>query len=633
MSIRNWLYNEVADLRGAWTTVAQIRKGRPDRAFLSRNMRFSPGNVYSREGYSARLAVAGKVTSMFNWLNQFAATVLYFESGTTIKIVNIATNAITTLFTGLTGRGISMAEANTRAYITTYDVNGVGTGGPLVTTGGTDSDKAFQPPLVTTSFTATDNGAGLCTAGTHKFGLVFQSRSGFTGKPGPTPLDTFTPISFTCQPNRVIRLSITLNTPAAAGLGSAIYPIMTRSDNPNKWFFVPGVFVIPPPSTAGWSISMDISVTDEDLANRASSADNNFNLLSQTIGGTAPFAASQVFIYNRRNVYLAGSIAYISDPDGQQQLNPAFNALYMPGQKQMFTGGSLGSGSLYIFGENWTAATEDNGNYPITWQQPRLISDRIGTRAPAGVCWKTRGGYGWVASEDGLYIFDGSYSDRPISYLQTDVWKRINWTAAYAVQVVDDFVNLRCYVAAPLDSATEPSHLLVYDYTNGRTFDSCDFSLDDFDSHVLFSAIALVKEANTSRSVMWMAPQAAGQILKQDPTVHSDNGYAISGRDQYETGWMRQDMSGGQLIRVGNCHYYAKGSGQLLHTFYSKDHGLSVTPPALTLSTAPGKELFDKFDLAPVENFSISFQGSGGVNDWYEIEMLRPYYRGYLANR
>ena len=632
--LQGWRKKTVRNPRGAWTAMDQIKKGLPSRSFVSQNVRFAPGHVYSREGTTNRLAVAGKVTSLYNWITSAANLVLYFESGTTIKSLNVTTGVSVALVPGLSGRGITVAEAGPRAHISTYATTGLGAAQCRVTDGtAAVNDKAFHPPLVPTSWTAVDNGAGLCTKGTHKVAFIFQSRTGFAGKPSPAPLDVFTPATVTLAAGkRTIRANITMNTPAEAGTGSAVLPIMTRADNPNRWFFVPAGMYSPdpcilPPSGVGWSQNIDISISDEDLANRAESADNWFNAVTQVVAGTGPFNPSVVFPYGKRIVYVVDSKAYVSEIDDTQFVTEDFNVVQVAGQRRIIAGFPL-RGSMYLLGEKWTYESTDNGDHPATWAQPREVS-AIGTSAPRGVEWRTAGDYAWVAAESGLYVFTGSYPEKPISYLQSDVWARINWAAAYSLQVVDDTVNRRVTVAAPLDAATEPSHLLVWDYTNGLTSETADFSLDNYPATV--SAVGLVKEATTARSVLWLGPSAAGQIVKADDSTHNDAGSAIA--SVWESGWIWEDSDPRAFLnRVGYVHAGASGAGNLSLVAYGADRTLSATPAAQALSAAPGYSLLFRFDLCPAEECSIRFS-TNAVGAWFDINEFELYHRPYLTHK
>ena len=642
MSVRDFQPKTISNLRCPWTLTDQILQGSPARGFLGQNIRVAPGRLYSREGTSRRLATAGQITGMYNWLTVLSTgqpvnLVLYLENLTALRSLNLAGTTPNDLVTGiLNTRGISVAEAGPRAMVSFFNTKAQGSFQCRVTDGVSIADKAFQGPIAGMSINATDGGTGRCTAGQHKIGFIFQSRTGFSGRFSPALGTNFAPGSVTLLAgNRSINLSITLDTPPEAGIGSAIYVIMTRADNPNRFFFVPGAFAILPPGAAGWTqFFLPISITDEDLADSAEDATDFNSRLTQDASGNGPFAPSVVFPYRHRTVYIVNQKAYVSEINDAQAITEDQNVIQTPGQKRTITGFAQGT-TLYLLGEKWTASTNDNGDLPATWSQPEEIA-QIGTTAPNGIEARTAGGYAWIASEHGLWLFQGRYDPyhpdqpKPITYLCAD-WKRINWNAAYAIQVVDDITNLRCYVAAPLDAATEPSHLFTVDYTNGLTYDTCDISLDSFNAKT-FSSICLTKEAATSKSVLWIGPSAAGQILVQDPATHNDDGAPIHAL--WESGYIRtpEDEIPSRLFRVGACHFRVRGEGGLYHTWYGVDRAVSVAPEPLALDPEPGQELFARFDLAHVENATVRIE-TNGVDAWFECFGLVPYLKKDLFLR
>lgn len=636
MSMRDWLDKTVSNLRGSWSLTDQVQQGQPARAFIAQNVRVAPGRLYSREGTTVRAAVAGKVTGMFNWLTSVSDLVLFFEGGTKLRVLNVAGGSPTDLVTGLTARGISVAEAGPRATVSFYTTAGLGAAQCRVTDGVSIADKAFEGPIAAITITPSDGGTGLCTQGTHYLGFVFQSRTGFSGTFSPAPGGVFAPGSITLNAgNRTINLSITLNTPATAGVGSAIYAIMTRADNPDKWFYVPGCFAILPASSAGWTQGFPpISITDEDMAARAEEATDQQSLLTQDASGNGPFSPSIVFPYRHRTVYLVNNKAYVSNINDFQALTEDQHVIQTTGQKRLITGFAQGQ-SLYLVGEKWIDTTSDNGDVPSTWSQPEEVA-QMGTPAVRGIEPNTAGGHAWIANEAGLWTFLGRFDNygnpaqpKPVTYLDAN-WKRINWSAAYALQVVDDIINLKCYVAAPLDGGTEPTHCFVIDYTNGLTYDTCDISLDNYNP-ATFSAICAVKEAATARAALWFGPSTAGSILVQDATTHNDNGAAIHAT--WESGFLREPEDVPSILfRIGGAHIRARGNGSLIHTWYGLDRAVSVVPNTLALSAAPGVDLFTRFDLAKVENASVRLE-INAVDAWMEIIALKPYYRKDLYVR
>jgi hypothetical protein len=634
MSLRSWSQKEVLNPRGAWTADALTHKGTPSRASLAQNVRFFPGKVYSREGTSNVLAVGNSVAGMFDWITP-TDHLLCYMSGSAFSRYRFADATTITLLGSLPGSTYapSFADLGPRNYFTAYDNTGAGTIQAHIYDGVTAIDSAFRPPLVFTAGSASDGGVGGCTQGTHYIGFIFQSRSGFSGKPSPVNISSiFVPLSVTLNAGlRQINVSITLDTPADAGIGSAMYPIITRADNPNEYYFVPDNFAILPPSTAGWTQSFNINVSDEDLAASAEPATNQFSLLTQSAGGAGPFNPQVVAAYGLRMCYLVGNQLYVSEVNDPQRIAADLNTIQLLNQRKMATVAPLDQ-SLILYGEKWTAAVSDNGDEPVTWPPPRTISDSIGAPFPGCIESHTAGSYHWVAAEAGLYVFDGAYPSRPITYLQSDNWKRINWAAAYSIQIADDIINLKCYVAVPLDGATVPNYMFCIDYTNGMTFDTCDISLDQYFGGGTFRSIRMVKELTSNRTALWIGPAAAGNIVHADPTVVNDSGTAI--HPIWESGYVRDgnDMIRTKTVRVGGADLWVRGTGTLIFTVFGLDRTTQSGPDTMALSTAPGQELYDKFDISQIENYTFRFE-TNGVNDSFQLSGFRSYTKPSLSNR
>jgi hypothetical protein len=650
MLSRGWQSKEILRPRGAWTDVSRITKGNPARASIAQNFRFSKETADSREGTSVVFSgTAGKVTSMFQWLSPTDNHLIYLD-GTVAKRRKLSDGTTDSLVTGLsTTRAISCADLGPRLYFCGFNTSGYGTTECRIYDGGytlgvPNVDKAFAGPLTFTAFTPSDGGAGECTKGTHKIGFIFQSRSGFAGKPSPVSAGVFVPASITLNAQqRTISVSITLNTPADAGLGSAIYPIMTRADNPNTWFFVPDVFAVLPASSAGWTQVFTISVSDEDLANRAESADNQFNVLSQDSSGVGPFSPQFVAAYGKRMMYGVGNKVYASDPDDPQAVSEDFHVVQMPSQRLIAIGGQIGD-DFYLFGDRWTGKVKDTGDFPSTWPQPTMVSKSLGTVAINGLEWHT-GSQVWVPTEAGLYLFDGAYSEHPISHYQSDIWARINWAAAYAIQIADDITGMKVHVAVPLDGAVEPTHDLVFDYTSGTKYDACDFSLDNY-AAANFSSIRMVKEATSARTSLYIGPSAAaGRVLKLDAATVNDvnglTGAAAIVDGVWKSGYIRKSGEvAAKLLRVGAADCWMRGNGMPVLTWAGLDDTPSITPTLMSegcalvtdLSSVPGQEYSAEGDLAPVENFTMQFR-MNALDGWISLSGFKPYYKPDLYSR
>jgi hypothetical protein len=236
-----------------------------------------------------------------------------------------------------------------------------------------------------------------------------------------------------------------------------------------------------------------------------------------------------------------------------------------------------------------------------------------------------------MACEDGLRLFRGVFEPLPVTYLFS-AWQDINWAAAVSIQVVDDIVNRRCYVAAPLGpGATRPTHLLTVDYTQGLAHDQVDISLDNFTPSV-FASICAVKAAST-RTELWMGPNQAGPILFLDPTTHNDNGQPVHA--VWESGYLRRQTGeediDSHFFRVGNASFGVTGNGTLRQTWYGVDRTLSVEPTALALSDTPGRELFSKFDASPLEDVSVRLEVNS-VDHHFELTTLCAFCKPMMYN-
>lgn len=644
MSSRYWSQTEVTRPRGAWT--AKQSKTAPARAAIAQNVRFFPDYVYSREGTSnvaigSFTASAGKVGGMYNWISPSDNFLIYLD-GTMLKRLKLSDGSVASLGSaGASARYPSIAELGPRVYACSADTTGTGQMLPIVHDGASATDTCFRAPIATTTFTAVDGGAGLCTLGTHRLAFLYTNRNGFTGQPNPVSGGVLAYASVTLGSGlRAITLSVAFNALSDGGGTAEITPIMTRADNLSNWFILPpsafsGTIAV---GTVNFSTTLTINISDEDLANQTSALPYFDYLVQSGVGTATPPSPDFIVPYGKRMCYVSGVTVYASEVDNPQAITADLNVVPNPSKRRVKAAWPLGQ-ELFIGGDKWTARTRDSGDSPSTWPPPSSVSEAIGPPFPNCVEWRTAGTYVWVATEFGLFVFAGSYPQQAITYLCDDQWKRINWNAGYAIQITDDVTNRKCYVAVPLDANTELSHVFVIDYTNGLTFDTCDISIDNY-GFGNFSSIRTVKEAATNRTAVWIGPQAAGAVVHVDSATHQDAGSSII-HAIWESGLSRSPGIDSSTIRVGAAHLWAHGSGTLLHTWYGLDRAKSIQPILLTagavagqipLTATPGLEYYVKGDLNPVENFTMRFEVNS-LGDWFQLVGVRAYSRRSLSNR
>jgi hypothetical protein len=398
---------------------------------------------------------------------------------------------------------------------------------------------------------------------------------------------------------------------------------MTRSDNLNRWYFVPGASIAVPPGATNWTTGVNIDISDGDLAALATLADENFNYLSQDWIGNGPFSPSVLIPYARRMVYIVRDKAYVSEIDDFQVLTEDQHVIQVPGQRALVTGFQL-RGVLYLLGAGFTYATVDNSDVPVLWGAPNLVSGALGTSAPLGVEWRTAGDYAWVANEAGLWLFNGQYSDKPITYLNYDQWKRINWTVPCTVQVRDDFVNQRVHVIAALDAATEPSHKFIIDYSRGMRPDTVDFAVDDF-AFGQFSSIGVVQEPSTGKSSVWVGPVAAGAVLREDLNATDDDGSSIT--SEYETGAVLTTSDPAKRTnRFGGLDLDVAGTGAMEVTVNGTGRIKSERLRDVSLESDPSMPVQRACNLTS-SNASIHVKSSGGK---WSLERLTVYHKPWV---
>jgi hypothetical protein len=590
-------------------------------------VRFELNRVKSRDGFAHDFATAGKVTSFYHWITNDNAVevnrIVYYESEATLKMRNVVDGSTVTLLSQA-GRSVVPAEAGSRLYVGVTQTSGIATSQARVINaliGGAPADKAFAGPM-TTAPVITETGAGNCSAGDHKFGYILESRTGFTGKPGPYSAGVFTPVTFTVTAGgKTLNMAVTATTPTDAAY---LHPIMTRKDNPDRWYFVPDASVAIPAGTA-WTANMVIDIADETLADSAEECSENFDLLTQDTSGNGPFNPFKVVAVGQRMMYLTPQKLYISDPKDYQYLTEIEHAITLPGQRQIITAFPM-RGNIYVLGPSWTYAFSMSGERPRFWGDPELVSGTIGTTGTNAVCWATGGDYAWVANSTGFYRFDGQYDPIAISYMNKDEWDRINWAAPWCIQIVDDPVNNRVYLSAPLDGATEPTHLLTWDYSRGMSWSQVDFSLDNLPtSH---SSIGMVQSRSTGQTALWAGPAAAGNMLRQVVGQHDDAGNGFT--SLYETSYLIPAGSKWRDIKLGAAEMQVVGEGDLAVVAYGKNRQYSETLESVTLEADPSDDQLLGADFND-DNVTIRVSTTGAGN-WFDLSTITAYFVDWMQN-
>lgn len=641
MSIAELPHISITDPNGPWTRL-EPSDVPADRALLSLNCEYNPGNVSTRKGFTQAFNPAEPVNAMYNWVFDSKNYLLYYNgtSGKVRLVPDLASPSPVDRYTISGAAGVQFASSGTRCYGAAFSSAGTGVDHGYVTTqygAAIYDDKLFLGPL-TTKPVITEPSAGSVTAGVHRVGYIVQTRSGFLGKISPVNsstgiFDTTSTVTASGSKNLSVAIAVapTITWPAEA---EKVWPVMTTVANLNRYFIVPGVA---PLAVSALGVTFTLDITDEDLASTGTDVTGQFNLLTQTSANVAPFYPFSVGEFGFRTVYLtevssgvtAGlAQAYVSEPERPQHITADQHVLYLPGQRKMTGQFALGK-VLYICGPNWTYAFEDSGDVPVLWPSPRLVDGTIGIPAPRCATVSASQGFAVVAHQTGLWIFTGgAYQTKPLSYYVDPEWKRINWAGGAAtVQVLDSKDKQQIYVFAPLDSATQPSHILMFDYSNGLSPEEVKFSLWNIASYTP-GAGAIVQNATSNQLELWVGKSSSGKVLRQmgtaDTNRYNDDSAGIAA--SYETALLPgiQDDPGRLYHHYGD-QIRAVGSGTLSATVYGMDRTKNVSIAAITLAASPGGSYTRLYPRLRSESASIRFATST-ANHWFQLSAVDHYY-------
>lgn len=240
-------------------------------------------------------------------------------------------------------------------------------------------------------------------------------------------------------------------------IGGNIQIVMATVANPNTYYAVPGAVALA--NNLG-ATTITISIDDYDLAATGTDVTAYTLLLTQSAGGSAPFNPSSIFTYSSRVCYaMVDQYGFpglaISDPNNYQSLTADQHIIYLAGQDAPVSGCEL-RGVCYIASEQAFYSAEDNGDVPVTWVPPAKVDGSIGILAPDCLTFNPSLGYAGVASIRGLYLFQGGiFPPLPLSYYNDQDWQRINWNVPTTVKLLDDAINKRFIVLAPLTTIVQ----------------------------------------------------------------------------------------------------------------------------------------------------------------------------------
>ncbi len=631
---------------------------------LAKNVEYIvTGAVKTRDGFAEFHNPAKAISALFHWIQASWDRLIYLVPGSEVEGRNINLGTTDSIVTGLSANtiGARFSEYGARLLMAFYGADGTGNEQGRVWNGtfspSAEQEKLFQKPLIeTTDFTvssysepAASPPPGTVTAGTHKLAMVIETRNAYQTKP----------VKFEAQADFVATGGLTLeftltpvgNWPDWVDRG---FILMTTVENQLRYHFIPNTdltgdvsFTLSPGTSIPVVINIDIS--DEALA-QGTNATPWFSLLSQASGGTGPFNPHFVGNFGARAVYIAevlnsdilanASNLYFSEIGNPQWITADQHQLNLPGFRRAIVGFEL-KGTFFVLGPAWTYAFTDNLSEPVTWPPPEEVDLRVGTLSPYGVDVNTSRSHAWVASEHGLFFFNGgAYPLLPTSHLQTPDWDRINWAAdAGMVQVVDNGPRQTVCVLAPLDGATSPTHILCWDYKSGVDWKTAGkhYSLINLASMVNPGAMTLVLNPTKKIQELWLANSVAGKILRQKSNAAGDS--SVSDNDLYDDDGSAIDSEYQSqplpFVEPAPMHHLADelrltGNGRCRLSIISLDSRRTLFLQDIPrLDSAPHRMYKRKYDLRS-DTAHLAVTNNNAKGHWFLLSFLRHHFERWV---
>lgn len=470
-------------------------------AVLSYNSKYFPGRAQTREGTTpVDLTANNNWTSPFYWAQgqsgsptHYLAYMRDFGASGRIYLRNLATNVEYNLATlPTTALAVSFVSSGQRLYAAA--MSGLfATGQGYVWDGNVahTMDATFQRPMKAAEVTLalTQPGSGVCTAGAHNVGVLFQTRSGYWTRPGPVDSTlVLQPQTITSTGTNNIVATLTPVSTWPSWIAN-IQLIYTSTLNDFQYYVVPGTIT---PVTAGGSGAVTATIDVADLQIRSigsqgagTLADDYFSLLSMDASNSPPFNVRFVTQWGNRLVW-CGNYGGIDSLFVSDQLNPEWisadqHLLQLPSGLPI--GGAFAMNGIFyvISSAGGMFAFTDNGGRPATFQPPHIVDGKVSVVSPFSVTVAANGGYAFIAAQQGLFVYSsGVFPTVPLSYYQTPDWiAQVFDPSVGMTPCVKDFPQESIVIVQNGESAGVPGggKSLVFNYQNGMTPDKIRYSL------------------------------------------------------------------------------------------------------------------------------------------------------------
>ncbi len=266
--------------------------------------------------------------------------------------------------------------------------------------------------------------------------------------------------------------------------------------------------------------------------------------------------------------------------------------------------------------------TADDGvNEPALWSIEE-VSNKVGTPSAHGV------GFGeeWVviAGRAGLYMFEGGEPVKISQEIQP-TWDSINWQYGHRIWVQVDIEKKRILVGVPLGTATEPSVVLVCDYTQGLGDPLAMLSAPGNSRKwtpwfISANSCGIIERPSGVAQIYFGNNAANGKIYTLTPGQFSDDGAAIN--SYYTTAYLSGTGAAGRDL-FGYLTANVQGSGTLSVNAFSPGGATETLIGSWTLAN-PAPQDLELYTNLLAERISYQF-GTNAPGSWFSITKFVPW--------
>lgn len=293
---------------------------------------------------------------------------------------------------------------------------------------------------ITAQNSATD---GNCDLGLHIIGVVYETDTGFLTAPGP---EVFAVQSFV-NLNKAIDIA---NIPVSPDsfvtkrhlVASKAITNYNGDDHGYQLFFIPDGTIENNVDT-----TKTVSFYDIDLLEDASYLMDNFAEIPAGVTLTE-YAGRMVLTTTFDDI----SVAHLSAPGEPEAIDQVDGHIIMPLDGNPITNAQEYRGILYTYKKTRTRAWNDNGDVPSTWQGTTL-DQGIGASVHGVAQVLDSGGvnveYLLIVYFGGLYLFNGLYTEIPLTWKIEDLWQDIDRNDFANIQILNDTLGKNIYITLP----------------------------------------------------------------------------------------------------------------------------------------------------------------------------------------